>query len=88
MTNTRKAAPSTVSSDAILKKQMSTIYADLDAIAVESHYAVSRDQQFSRAIEGYWKLRYGFRSCHWISASDGGQGLSAARTVGRPALSI
>jgi hypothetical protein len=69
---------STLGLDAILKKQMSAIHADLDAIAVESHYAVSRDRQFNAGIVGMWKMGYGFVSCHWSATSDGGQGLSAA----------
>jgi hypothetical protein len=44
VTNTRKAAPPTVRPDAILKKQMSTIHADLDAIAEKGDYALTWTQ--------------------------------------------
>src|SRR5437667_8107101 len=43
VTDTRKAVPPTVNADAIFKKQMSTIHADLDAIAVKSDDTVSRN---------------------------------------------
>jgi hypothetical protein len=50
MTDTRKAIPLTIFPDAILKKQMSAIHSDLDAIAIKSHYAMTRDQQIKSEL--------------------------------------
>jgi hypothetical protein len=64
VTDTRKATPATIFSDAIFKKQMSTIHSDLDAIAIERNNAMSRDQQLNGGIVGLRELGYVFCSCH------------------------
>src|SRR5271154_5207174 len=79
-------ALASVRSDSILKKQMSTVHADLDAIAVKCDDPVSWDKQFNGGIVGMRELRYGLGSCQLEHSSDGGQGLSAA-TNSRQALS-
>jgi hypothetical protein len=65
MTDTRKTVSTPVSADAILKKQMPSIQADLDAIAVEHDYAMSRNGQVNGGIVGLRELGYGLGSCHW-----------------------
>jgi len=40
----------TVRADAIFEKQMSPVQSDLDSIAVESHYTMSRDPLLSVGI--------------------------------------
>jgi hypothetical protein len=57
VTDTRKAESPTVSADAVLQKQMSTIHVDLNAIAVKGDYAVSRDRRFNGEIVGQRDLR-------------------------------
>jgi hypothetical protein len=52
VTDAGKAVSPTVSADAILKKQVPSIQTDLDAIAVERDYAVSRNEQFNGGIVG------------------------------------
>jgi hypothetical protein len=65
VTDTRKTVSTTVSADAILKKQMPSIQADLDAVAVERDYAMSRNEPFNGGIVGLRELGYGLGSCQW-----------------------
>src|SRR6266851_467124 len=75
----------TVSTDAILKKQMPAIYADLDAVAVECDYTVTGNQQLNGGIVGLRKLEYGLGSCHWSTPPMVVRACRLLRTVGRPA---
>jgi hypothetical protein len=84
--DTRKTVSPTVSRDAILKQQMPSIQADLDAIAVERDHAMSRNEQFNGGIVGLRELGYGLVSCHWSTPPMVVRACRLLITVGRPVL--
>jgi hypothetical protein len=87
MSNTRESALASVRSDPILKKQMSTINADLDAVAEKGHDTMSRPQRLDGGIVGLLDLRYGSSSCHWSTPPTVVRACRLLLTVGRPVVS-